>query len=72
MLDVRAVAQEDDVTLLRASWAGNGQTQPSQDTVEAIRAVPGPDGADVLVGGLSADTVDLLVSIEVPPAVDGR
>jgi RND superfamily putative drug exporter len=68
MLDVRQVAQgegeQDDVTLLRAAWAGNSQDQASQDTVRAIREVPAPDGAEVLVGGLTADTVDLLSSLE--------
>jgi uncharacterized membrane protein YdfJ with MMPL/SSD domain len=64
VLDVRPVDQQDGVTLLRAGWAGNSQTQASQDVVKAIRAIPGPAGEDVLVGGLTADTVDLLGSIE--------
>ncbi|MET0839980.1 MAG: MMPL family transporter [Marmoricola sp.] len=64
VLDVRPVAQQDDVTLLRAAWAGNSQDQTSQATVEAIRAIPPPDGVAVLVGGLTADTVDLLSSLE--------
>ena len=64
VLDVRPVDTQDGVTLLRASWAGNSQTQESQDVVSAIRDVPGPGGEDVLVGGLTADTVDLLTSLE--------
>ncbi len=64
VLDVRQVDAQDGVTLLRASWAGNSQTQASQDVVVAIRDVPGPGGKDVLVGGLTADTVDLLTSLE--------
>ena len=64
VLDVRQVDAQDGVTLLRASWAGNSQTQASQDVVVAIRDVPGPGGTDVLVGGLTADTVDLLTSLE--------
>src|SRR4051794_19818662 len=63
VVDVRPVAQQDGHTLLRASWDGNSQTQTSQDAVQAIRAVPGPGGQHVLVGGLSADTVDLLSSL---------
>ena len=63
ILDVRPVDAERGVTLLRASWAGNSQTQASQDMVERLRAVLGPGGEHVLVGGLSADTVDLLGSI---------
>ncbi len=64
VLDVRVVDQQDGVTLVRAAWAGNSQTQESQDLVTEIRAVPGPGGEDVLVGGLTADTVDLLTSLE--------
>ena len=61
---VRPVAQGDGHTLLRASWNGNSQTQTSQQVVREIRDVPGPNGENVLVGGLSADTVDLLTSLE--------
>jgi RND superfamily putative drug exporter len=64
MLDVRPVDAKDGVTLLRAAWAGNSQTEASQRMVERIRDVPGPGGDHVLVGGLSADTVDLLSSIK--------
>ncbi len=64
VLDVRTVDSQDGVTLLRASWAGNSQTEASQDVVSEIREVPGPGGEDVLVGGLTADTVDLLTSLE--------
>ncbi|MET0999100.1 MAG: MMPL family transporter [Marmoricola sp.] len=64
VLDVRPVDQGDGFTLLRAAWAGNSQTQASQDVVTAIREIPAPDGQTVLVGGLTADTVDLLSSLE--------
>jgi len=69
VLDVRTVDAKDDVTLVRATWAGNSQTQASLDVVEALRAldvpgVAGPAGDHVLIGGLSADTVDLLSSIK--------
>jgi len=63
VVDVRPVAQSNGHTLLRASWNGNSQTQASQNTVRTIRTIPGPGGEDVLVGGLSADTVDLLSSL---------
>jgi RND superfamily putative drug exporter len=62
VLAVDPVAEEAGTTLLRASWEGNSQTEASQDTVSAIRAVE-PGSGEVLVGGLSADTVDLLDSI---------
>lgn len=65
MLDVRPVEAKEGVTLLRATWAGNSQSESSQEMVDSIRDVPGPDGDRVLVGGLSADTVDLLGSIKV-------
>lgn len=64
VLDVRPVASAEGTTLLRAVWAGNSQTQASQDVVEDLRAIDGPDGEKVLIGGLTADTVDLLDSIE--------
>ncbi len=64
VLDVRTVDAQDGVTLLRATWAGNSQTPESLDVVEALRAIDGPGGDRVLIGGLSADTVDLLSSIK--------
>ncbi len=68
VVDVRPVAQTKDQadghTLLRATWTGNSQTQTSQEAVRAIRAIPGPGGEHVLVGGLAADTVDLLSSLK--------
>jgi len=64
VLDVRPVDAKDGATLLRVSWAGNSQTQTSQDMVERLRDIPGPHGEKVLIGGLSADTVDLLGSIK--------
>jgi trehalose monomycolate/heme transporter len=62
VLDVRPVAQDATTTLLRATWRGNSQTQASQDVVSALRDVSPPHG-EALVGGLSANTVDLLDSV---------
>ncbi len=59
---VRTVDQQGTDTLLRVTWEGNSQTQASQDLVEGLRAVE-PAQGDALVGGLSANTVDLLDSI---------
>jgi RND superfamily putative drug exporter len=59
---VQTVATEGDATLLRATWAGNSQDEHSQDVVQAIRAVH-PASGEVLVGGQSADTVDLIDSV---------
>ena len=62
VLGVQTVATEGDATLLRASWAGNSQTEQSQDVVSSIRAVDLESGT-VLVGGQSANTVDLISSV---------
>ncbi len=62
VLGVQPVAAEGDATLLRATWAGNSQTEDSQALVEAIRDVV-PASGEVLVGGQSAATVDLIDSV---------
>jgi RND superfamily putative drug exporter len=64
VLDVRPVDSKDGTTLLRATWSGNSQTEASRAVVEDLRGIEGPNGQHVLVGGLSADTVDLLASIK--------
>jgi len=63
VVDVRPVEQADGAYLLRAAWEGNSQSEHSQQIVEDLRAVPAPDGTEALVGGLTADTVDLADSI---------
>jgi len=63
VVDVRPVAVEADTTLLRAAWEGNSQTEHSQQVVRDLREVAAPDGAEALVGGLTADTVDLAGSV---------
>jgi trehalose monomycolate/heme transporter len=63
IVDVRTVAAEGDTTLLRAAWQGNSQSEASQDLVRDLRAVDAPQGAEALVGGLTADTVDLAASV---------
>ncbi|WP_183099815.1 MMPL family transporter [Nocardioides pelophilus] len=64
IVDVRPVQAEGDTTLLRAAWEGNSQSEESQEIVRDLRAVPGPDGSAALVGGLTADTVDLAASVK--------
>ena len=59
---VQTVATEGDATLLRVSWAGNSQSEHSQAVVDDIRGVQ-PASGEVLVGGLSAETVDLIDSV---------
>ena len=59
---VQPVARSGDDTLLRAFWEGNSQSQASQRIVTDLRAVTVDEGS-VLVGGVTAATVDLLDSI---------
>jgi trehalose monomycolate/heme transporter len=53
----------DATTLVQATWTGNGQTQASQDLVRDIRAIDPGDGATALVGGPSAQAVDIIDSV---------
>ncbi|HWM73497.1 MAG TPA: efflux RND transporter permease subunit, partial [Nocardioides sp.] len=59
---VQPVAQEGETTLLRAVWEDNSQTERSQDIVRDLREID-PDSGSALVGGLAADTVDLIDSV---------
>lgn len=63
VVDVRPVATEGDTTLLRAAWEGNSQTETSQQVVRDLRAVDGPGDSSALVGGVTAETVDLAESV---------
>ncbi|KRA31004.1 MULTISPECIES: MMPL family transporter [unclassified Nocardioides] len=63
VVDVRPVDSAGGTTLLRAAWEGNSQSGHSQDLVRDLRDVPSPDGTTALVGGLTADTVDLAASV---------
>jgi len=60
---VQPIEQAGENTLLRVAWEGNSQSGFSQDMVADLRGVTPPDGAEALVGGLTADTVDLLGSV---------
>ncbi|MEV5000086.1 MMPL family transporter [Nocardioides sp. LML1-1-1.1] len=63
VVDVRPVASEGETTLLRAAWRGNSQSGTSQQVVRDLRTVDAPPGAEALVGGLTASTVDLATSV---------
>ncbi|HET7573975.1 MAG TPA: MMPL family transporter, partial [Solirubrobacterales bacterium] len=52
-----------DVTALQVTSANPFVSDASQDTVRALRALPAPPGASVLVGGASADFVDFQASL---------
>ncbi|MCW2797821.1 MMPL family transporter [Nocardioides sp.] len=62
ILDVQTVESTADATLLRAVWDGNSQTERSQGIVKELRAIDPPTGS-AMVGGLTADTVDLVSSV---------
>jgi uncharacterized membrane protein YdfJ with MMPL/SSD domain len=53
-----------DVAALPVISANPFVSDASQETVKAIRALPEPPGATVLVGGASADFVDFQASLE--------
>ena len=59
---VQPVAAEGSITVLRAVWDGNSQTEASQQIVKDLREID-PPGGTALVGGLTADTVDLIESV---------
>ena len=59
---VQPVAEDGDVTLLRASWDGSSQTEASQDLVAEARDVQ-PATGEALVGGPTAETIDLEDSV---------
>jgi RND superfamily putative drug exporter len=59
---VQPLDADGDTTLVRAVWDGNSQTARSQDIVREIRDID-PASGTALVGGLTADTVDLLSSV---------
>ncbi|MFC5729432.1 MULTISPECIES: MMPL family transporter [Nocardioides] len=63
VVDVRPVASEGDTVLLRAAWEGNSQSERSQDIVRELRTIDSPGDTQALVGGLTADTVDLAESV---------
>ena len=53
----------EPVTLLEATWQGNGQAEASQDLVREIRGIDAGEGAAALVGGPTAQAVDLIDSV---------
>ncbi|MBA2559159.1 MAG: MMPL family transporter [Propionibacteriales bacterium] len=56
-------SRTDPVTLVQVTWPGNAQTSQSQQLVSRLRDVRVAGGARVLVGGASAQAVDLIDSI---------
>jgi RND superfamily putative drug exporter len=52
-----------DASLITVSYPGEATSEAAEDTVRAIRDLPAPAGADVLVGGRTAVNLDLLASL---------
>jgi len=62
VLVAQPTGQADGTTLVQVVWSGNSQTEASQDLVRELRAID-PGEGELLVGGMSAATVDLIASI---------
>ncbi|WP_183101295.1 MMPL family transporter, partial [Nocardioides pelophilus] len=60
--EVVTLAEEGDAALLRVVWDGNTQSEDSQEIVKDLREIE-PDTGSALVGGVTADTVDLISSV---------
>ncbi|MEU4568490.1 MMPL family transporter [Micromonospora sp. NPDC023956] len=60
---VTVAANRGASTLLSVTYAGEPTGDVAQDAVRAIRDLPAPDGAEVLVGGRPAADRDLLDSL---------
>lgn len=56
------LSQDGEDALVRVVWDGNSQSEASQEIVEDLRAIE-PETGTALVGGLTADTVDLIASV---------
>jgi RND superfamily putative drug exporter len=53
----------EPISLVQATWSGNSQTAASQELVKQMRAVRPGDEVSALVGGPTANAVDLIESI---------
>ncbi len=58
--DAKLTAQRGDSGVITVSYRGEFTSDPAQDVVKQIRGFSPPDGAEVLVGGPTANLVDLL------------
>lgn len=60
---VDVTANQGDSTMLSVSYAGEPTGEVAEDAVRAIRDLPAPPGAEVLVGGRTAADIDLVDSL---------
>jgi RND superfamily putative drug exporter len=56
-------AARGDSAQITVGYPGESTGRAAEDTVRAIRDLPAPDGAEVLVGGRTAVNLDLLTSL---------
>jgi trehalose monomycolate/heme transporter len=61
--DARVAGGTADTARIAVTYPGDALSATSRHIVAAIRHVPAPSGADVLVGGSTAELVDLLSSL---------
>jgi RND superfamily putative drug exporter len=61
--DVAVTERTDDVAVLDVAYALDAASPAARELVEQLRAVPVPSGAEVLIGGTTAQFVDLLDSL---------
>ena len=61
--DVAFTERTDDVAVLDVAYALDAASPAARELVEQLRAVPAPSGAEVLIGGTTAQFVDLLDSL---------
>ena len=55
--------QAGDTARVSLAYAGDAQSGAARDLVDRVRALPAPAGAEVLVGGTTAELSDLLSSL---------
>jgi trehalose monomycolate/heme transporter len=63
VVEVRPVAVDGDQRLLQVQWNDNSQSEASRAVVEQLRGIDPPGDSTALVGGTTAETVDLLDSL---------
>jgi RND superfamily putative drug exporter len=61
--DVTVADRTNDVAVLDVAYALEAASPAARELVDQLRAVPAPSGAEVLIGGTTAQFVDLLDSL---------
>lgn len=63
VIGVQVSAQRGESTLLAVTYPGEPTSSEARDVVRALRDLPPPPGAEILVGGRTAVDVDLIDSL---------